>query len=392
MTLSSLPNNNSGTDAVTLMNGWQLLVYNHVLPPGDLAKGPRTPLNVAISKDGKSWYAAAILEDSPVSQYSYPSVIQTSDGMVHVVYTWRRERIKHVVINPLKLELTPIEKGIWPVKSSPIAHTSPNKEKYKIGLIDLMLLKRQKLGAVTLSGELGADGLELDMGGLGNRETFDNALADSVTRNQFITEAKKQNIEFASLAMTGFYAQSLADRPTVPKMIADCISTMKQMGVKTAFLPLGNEGDLKKYPERRPKIVERLKMAGKLAEDAGVVIGIETALSAKEEVELLKEIGSPAIKIYFNFSNPLKDGRDLYKELEILGKDRICQMHCTNKDGVWLINDPQIDMKRVKKTLDKMGWSGWLIIERSRDASDATNVRRNYGANLIYLKSVFQEE
>jgi predicted neuraminidase len=110
-----LPNNNSGTDAVTLADGRQLLVYNHVLPPGDQVKGERTPLNVAISKDGETWYAALILEDSPVSQYSYPSVIQTSDGMVHFVYTWRRERIKHVVADPSKLVLKKIENGLWPL-------------------------------------------------------------------------------------------------------------------------------------------------------------------------------------------------------------------------------------------------------------------------------------
>jgi alpha-L-rhamnosidase len=111
---TSLPNNNSGTDAVTLKDGRQLLVYNHVLPPGNLAKGARTPLNVAVSKDGVTWYAALILEDSPISQYSYPSVIQTSDGMVHVVYTWRRQKIKHVVIDPSKMELKEIKDGIWP--------------------------------------------------------------------------------------------------------------------------------------------------------------------------------------------------------------------------------------------------------------------------------------
>lgn len=111
---TNLPNNNSGTDAVTLKDGRQLLVYNHVLPPGTEIKGARTPLNVALSKDGKTWYAALILEDSPISQYSYPSVIQTADGMVHVVYTWRRERIKHVVIDPAKLVLKPIVDGKWP--------------------------------------------------------------------------------------------------------------------------------------------------------------------------------------------------------------------------------------------------------------------------------------
>jgi alpha-L-rhamnosidase len=116
MALTTLPNNNSGTDAVTLRDGRQLLVYNHVLPPGTEAKGPRTPLNVAISQDGKTWSATLVLEDSPISQYSYPSVIQSSDGMIHFVYTWRRERIKYVKVDPTKLEVVPIRDGVWPGK------------------------------------------------------------------------------------------------------------------------------------------------------------------------------------------------------------------------------------------------------------------------------------
>lgn len=111
---TSLPNNNSGTDAVTLKDGRQLLVYNHVLPPGKEVKGARTPLNVALSKDGKTWYAALILEDSPISQYSYPSVIQSKDGMVHIVYTWRRQKIKYVKVDPSKLEMIKIVNGEWP--------------------------------------------------------------------------------------------------------------------------------------------------------------------------------------------------------------------------------------------------------------------------------------
>jgi predicted neuraminidase len=111
---TSLPNNNSGTDAVTLKDGRQLLVYNHVLPPGNEVKGARTPLNVAVSKDGETWYASLILEDSPISQYSYPSVIQGKDGMVHIVYTWRRQKIKYVEVDPSKLEMIKIVDGKWP--------------------------------------------------------------------------------------------------------------------------------------------------------------------------------------------------------------------------------------------------------------------------------------
>lgn len=264
------------------------------------------------------------------------------------------------------------------------------KERYKIAVVDLMILKRQKLSAFDLVHELGADGLEVDMGGLGNRETFDSKLNDPAMQRQFLEKARERNLEICSLAMTGFYAQSFAKRPTYQRMLADCINTMKAMNVKVAFLPLGIQGDLVKNPELRPAIVERLKVAGKMAERAGVIIGIETSLDAKGEVQLLKDIGSKAIQIYFNFSNPLKAGRDLYKELRILGRKRICQIHCTDEDGVWLQNNTRLDMHKVKETLDDMRWRGWLVIERSRDQTDPTNVRKNFGANTAYMKSVFQ--
>jgi sugar phosphate isomerase/epimerase len=266
----------------------------------------------------------------------------------------------------------------------------PKKLTYKIAVVDLMILKRQKLGALQLTKDIGADGVEIDMGGLGQRETFDNQLAKPEIRQQFIDKAKELNLEICSLAMTGFYAQSFATRPTYERMLQDCFDTMKALNVKVAFLPLGTQGDLRKNPELRPAIVERLKVVGKMAQKAGVVVGIETALDATSEVALLKEIGSKHIQIYFNFSNPLKEGRDLHQELRILGRKRICQMHATDEDGVWLQNNTRLDMQKVKQTLADIGWQGWLVIERSRDATDPRNVKKNFGANAAYLKSVFQ--
>jgi predicted neuraminidase len=95
VTLTSLPNPSAGTDALTLRDGRHLIVYNHT-PKG------RTPLNVALSQDGKTWEPALVLEDQP-GEYSYPAVIQAPDGLVHITYTWKRQRIKHVVIDPTKL-------------------------------------------------------------------------------------------------------------------------------------------------------------------------------------------------------------------------------------------------------------------------------------------------
>jgi L-ribulose-5-phosphate 3-epimerase len=270
------------------------------------------------------------------------------------------------------------------------AQISTASKRYKVAVVDLMILKRQKLGAFPLAKEIGADGVEVDLGGLGNRPTFDNQLLNDSVRKLFLDKAKELQLEIPSLAMTGYYAQSFCQRKEFIQSIEDCIGTMKLMGVKVAFLPLGVQCDLIKNPELRDSVISRLKIAGTMAEEAGVVIGIETALDAKKEKKLLKDIGSPAVKSYFNFSNALKNGRDLHKELKTLGKKYIVQIHCTDDDGVWLENNTRLDLRKVKKTLDKMKWRGWLVIERSRDAREPNNVKKNFTANTLYVKSIFQ--
>lgn len=94
LTATSLPNPNAGTDAVTLNDGRHLIVYNHT-PKG------RSPLNVAVSRDGVEWKPTLVLESEP-GEYSYPAIIQTADGLVHITYTWKRQRVRHVVLDPAK--------------------------------------------------------------------------------------------------------------------------------------------------------------------------------------------------------------------------------------------------------------------------------------------------
>lgn len=95
MTLTDLPNPNSGTDAVTLADGRHLLIYNHT------EKG-RSPLNIAVSVDGRAWAPAVTLETEH-GEFSYPAIIQVADGTVHVTYTWKRKKIAHAVLDPAKI-------------------------------------------------------------------------------------------------------------------------------------------------------------------------------------------------------------------------------------------------------------------------------------------------
>jgi iduronate 2-sulfatase len=100
-----LPNPNSGTGAVTLSDGRHLLVYNHTVKGGKFPAS-RNMLNVALSDDGRSWHPVATLERA-AGEYSYPAVIQSRDGLVHIAYTWKRQSIRHVVLDSKRLQLNP---------------------------------------------------------------------------------------------------------------------------------------------------------------------------------------------------------------------------------------------------------------------------------------------
>jgi predicted neuraminidase len=101
-TFTDLSNPNSGTDAVTLKNGWHVLVYNPTKRTPGAWGGARTPLNLAVSKDGLTWKDLFVLEKEP-GEYSYPAVVEAKDGSVHITYTWNRKKIMHVAVSKMQL-------------------------------------------------------------------------------------------------------------------------------------------------------------------------------------------------------------------------------------------------------------------------------------------------
>ena len=264
-------------------------------------------------------------------------------------------------------------------------------QEYKVGVCDWMILKRQKLGEFDLARQLGSDGIEMDMGGLGKREMFDNKMRDDKEAAHFKSVADSLGIEIGAIAMSGFYAQDLTKRDNYMALVEDCLDTMGKMGdVKVAFLPLGGCGnDWPKDKAKRAIIVKRLRAIGEAAKARGKRVGIDTPLDAKGNLKLLKEIKSDGIAIFYKWQTIVENGWDIVKDIKKLGAKNICAIHASNTDRVWLRNDSTINVPLIKKALDEMGWSGWLFVERSRDVKMVRNVKMNYGANVHYLKSIF---
>ena len=266
-------------------------------------------------------------------------------------------------------------------------------QNYRVAACDWMMLKRQKIGEFQLAHDIGADGIEMDMGPLGQRVLFDNKLREPHFQQLFRHKADSLGVQVPSVAMSGFFAQSLLKRVNYMALLDDCLKTMDVMGARVAFLPLGGSGNEWQKPgsEARREMVSRLHEMGQRAAAQGKVIAVRTQLDARANLILLKEISSPGIKIYYNLQDAVDRGLDPSKELKRLGARNIAQIHASLTDSVTLDCDPRIDLRRVKKTLDRMHWTGWLVVERSRNARDVKNVRKNYGTNVAYLKEIFQK-
>ena len=275
--------------------------------------------------------------------------------------------------------------AVWPVGLMA-------QQRYRVAACDWMMLKRQKIGEFKLAREIGADGVEMDIGPLGQRVLFDNKLRDANFQQLFRHTADSVGVKVPSMAMSGFFAQNFLKRDNYCELINDCLQSMEVMGSRVAFLPLGGSGhEWKEKGAARTELVRRLHEVGEMARLAGKVIAIRTQLDAKGDKKLLKEIKSEGIKIYYNLQDAVDNGRDPAKELKKLGRKRVAQIHASLTDSVTLDEDPRIDMYRVKKVLDKMKWEGWLVVERSRNAKDVKNVKGNYSRNVAYLKEVFQK-
>jgi len=266
-------------------------------------------------------------------------------------------------------------------------------QRYRIAACDWMMLKRQKLGEFQLAKDIRADGIEMDMGPLGKRVLFENKLRDPHFQQLFRRTADSLGIQVPSVAMSGFFAQNFITRENYQDLVQDCLNTMSVMGAKVAFLPLGGSGHEWKQPGAvHDELVRRLQVVGEMALKADKVIAIRTQLDARANLKLLKEVNSRGIKIYYNLQDAVDQKRCPCKELKQLGAENVAQIHASLTDSVTLDKDSRIDLRRIKKVLDKMQWQGWLVVERSRNAKDVRNVRGNFGTNVAYLKEIFQEK
>ncbi|MBM3887994.1 MAG: sugar phosphate isomerase/epimerase [Verrucomicrobia bacterium] len=258
---------------------------------------------------------------------------------------------------------------------------APEKRRFKIGACDWSIGNRGTPEALEIAKEIGLDGVQVSLGTLKN----DMHLRQAAVQQQYREAAKRTGVEIASLAIGEMNSIPYKSDPRPIEWVTDSIGVMKALGVRVVLLAFFGKGDLKDDKAGTDEVVRRLKGVAPKAEKAGVILGIESWLSAEEHMDIIQRVGSPAVQVYYDVCNSTDRGYDIHKEIRWLGAKHICEFHM--KENHALLGEGKVDFRKVRQTLDDIGYRGWMQIEGA--VPKGMPMMDAYKANLKFLRGLF---
>ena len=267
---------------------------------------------------------------------------------------------------------------------------SASKPHLPIGACDWTLGAKQDIAAFDIAKKIGLEGLQVSFSTPGSE--FD--LRDKKIREAYYRRSDETGIRIASLGMGVLNGKPLSTHPEAIGWVADAIDVLAAMkkerpcqAPEVCLLAFFSKGNINGKPNLMEAVATKLKGIIRRAEDAGVVFGIESLLSADDHLKIIDAVGSPSLQVYYDSANSNRMGYNIYDEVVQLGGDRICEVHC--KENGAHIAEGDVNFPRFKKSLDKAGFEGWLIIEGSKPKGVADTISV-YRKNLENLKKVFR--
>lgn len=231
------------------------------------------------------------------------------------------------------------------------------KKNFPIGACDWSINGGASLQAFDTAKQIGLDGIQVSL----NSTKDEVWLRDPAMQQQYKEAAKRTGVAIGGLALGILNEIPYKSETKTEVWVQDSVDVAKALGVKSILLAFFGKNDLKNDPKGTQVVIERLKAVAPKAEKAGVTLGIESWLSAPEHMAIIDAVGSPAVKVYYDVCNSSVMGYDIYQEMRDLGRKQICEVHI--KENGFLIGQGKVDMKRVRQTLDEIGYRGWLQLE-----------------------------
>jgi sugar phosphate isomerase/epimerase len=250
---------------------------------------------------------------------------------------------------------------------------------FKIGACDWTIDKRADPAALEVAKRIGLDGVMVDIG----RPEDDLPLRRPEVQQRYREAARLTGVAVSSLALLLLNDIPLKSDPRAEKWLADSVEVCSAMHLKVVLVPFFGKGDLRGDQVGTEAVVAAFRRVAPQAEKAGVVLGVESWLSANQHIEILNRVGSPAVQVYYDMGNSQKAGYDIGKEIRFLGK-RICEFHAKDYDD--LFGQGTMNFPAVRKAMDDIGYRGWMQIE---GVKLPLGVDESVRYDLNYLRGIF---
>jgi len=254
---------------------------------------------------------------------------------------------------------------------------------FKIGSCDWSLGHRADPASLVKARKIGLDGVQVDFG-LTKNDTLPMFNPD--LQKKLLETARQQHVEIASLAMGVLNNVPYKTETIAETWVAKGIEVARAMNVKVILLAFFGKGDLRDDHQGMDSVVQRLKKVTTQAEDAGVILGIESWLNADQHLEIINRVDSPAVQVYYDVGNSLLRKYDIYAEIRHLGK-RICEFHAKDYDN--LFGQGSVDFLQVRRAMDDIGYRGWIQLEPVKFPKSREETFR---LNTEYLRKIFPAE
>lgn len=255
---------------------------------------------------------------------------------------------------------------------------------WKYSMCDWMIGRTADPTAFEVGKEIGLDGIQVSIGF--PRDGLHLRRPDM--QKKYLDIAKQNGMAINSVAMGLLNDVPFMSEPRTALWTADTIEAAKALGAKNVLLAFFGNGHLKeKNADDMRRVTECLQELAPRAEKAQVILGLETYLSAEAHLKILDQVKSKWVQVYydvFNAANPEHAGYDYLKEIKLLGRDRICEVHF--KEGGEYLGGGRIKWPEVAAALKEIGYRGWITIEAG---SPSRNVVADTKKNLAYLKTLF---
>ncbi len=249
----------------------------------------------------------------------------------------------------------------------------------KIGACDWTIGKRTDPAALELAKKLGLDGVQVDFG----PHQQELPLRKPELQKKYLETSKQTGEPISSLALGSLNEVPLKSDARAERWLADSVDVCKTLGVTVVLVPFFGKGDLRGDKAGTDAVVASLKRVAPKAEKAGVILGLESWLSAEQHVNIIDRVGSSAVQVYYDVGNSQKAGYDIFKEIRWLGR-RICEFHA--KDYSDLYGKGTMNFPEVRKAMGDIHYHGWMQIEGEKLP---LGIEESVRYDLKYLRGVF---